>query len=532
MSQFGHNRKGVAILLAAAAVLLGCGREANVRGQEGVPHLTPGRDPGAATAQGAQAGQPEIPGQLHLPRPLQVSPTTAPVPFTAPPPAARHRPLPINLATALALVQASPLDIALATERIRAAAADLQRARAAWLPTVTFGSDYFRHDGQIQDVAGNVISTSKSSLMLGAGSGIGANAILSLTDALFAPLALRQVLRARDADLQAARNDTLQAMAEAYFNVQQARGDLAGTLDVVGRSEELVRRLAGLAPAVATSLDATRARAELARDRQLVRSAYERWRVAAAELARILRLDAAAVVEPLEAPDLRVTLVDPEAPVDELIPLGLRNRPELASQRALVEATLVRLRTERLRPLIPSVLVRGASTPVTGTLGVGYFGGGINSSLKNFSGRMDVDVQVLWELQNLGFGNRAAVRQQESQNRLALLDLFRIQDRVAAEVARAHAQLQSAAGRGRDAEQELKEAADSARLNFQGLYQSRAAGGGGAAALLVRPQEAVASVQALAQAYFDYYAAAADYNRAQFRLYRALGHPAQALTGK
>ena len=60
--------------------------------------------------------------------------------------------------------------------------------------------------------------------MLGAGFGIGANAILSLTDALFAPLALHQVLRARDADLQAARNDTLQAMAEAYFNVQQARG--------------------------------------------------------------------------------------------------------------------------------------------------------------------------------------------------------------------------------------------------------------------------------------------------------------------
>jgi len=36
-------------------------------------------------------------------------------------------------------------------------------------------------------------------------------------------------------------------------------------------------------------------------------------------------------------------------------------------------------------------------------------------------------------------------------------------------------------------------------------------------------------VQALAQAYTDFYAAVADYNRAQFRLYRALGHPAQCL---
>ena len=47
--------------------------------------------------------------------------------------------------------------------------------------------------------------------------------------------------------------------------------------------------------------------------------------------------------------------------------------------------------------------------------------------------------------------------------------------------------------------------------------------------LLVRPQEVVAAVQALAQAYLDYYGAVADANRAQFRLYRALGQPAQCL---
>ena len=47
--------------------------------------------------------------------------------------------------------------------------------------------------------------------------------------------------------------------------------------------------------------------------------------------------------------------------------------------------------------------------------------------------------------------------------------------------------------------------------------------------LLVRPQEAVASVQALAQAYTAYYGAIADANRAQFRLYRALGQPAQCV---
>ncbi len=46
---------------------------------------------------------------------------------------------------------------------------------------------------------------------------------------------------------------------------------------------------------------------------------------------------------------------------------------------------------------------------------------------------------------------------------------------------------------------------------------------------LVRPQEVVASLQALSQAYMDYYGAVADYDRSQFRLYHALGHPAQSL---
>jgi len=35
----------------------------------------------------------------------------------------------------------------------------------------------------------------------------------------------------------------------------------------------------------------------------------------------------------------------------------------------------------------------------------------------------------------------------------------------------------------------------------------------------------VAAVQVLGQAYDDYYATVADYDRAQFRLYHALGHP-------
>lgn len=440
-------------------------------------------------------------------------------------PAAADRPYPINLPTALKLANARSLDVALASERVRVAQAQLERARVLWLPNIYLGADYARHDGQIQDVGGTVFTTSKGSLLVGGGPTM----VFAVSDALYSPLAARQDVRAREAAVQAARNDNTFAVAEAYFNVQQARGELAGAEDAHKKAEELLRKTTELAKDLAAPVDVARARADLARRRQAVESARERWRTASADLARLLRLEPTVLVEPLEAPHLQVTLVPPEQSVDDLVILGLTNRPELASQRALVDATLARLRQERLRPLIPSVAIRGASANPSGQLMGGYFGGGHNDTLTNFGGRIDVDVQVLWELQNLGLGNRARVNERKAENQVALLELFRTQDRVAAEVAQAYAQVTSARGRLAEAEEGVKAAADSAQKHLEGLGQTQRAGN--VLILVIRPQEATAAIGALAQAYGDYYGAVADYDRAQFRLYRALGQPADVLCG-
>src|SRR5205823_2484187 len=85
----------------------------------------------------------------------------------------------------------------------------------------------------------------------------------------------------------------------------------------------------------------------------------------------------------------------------------------------------------------------------------------------------------------------------------------------------------AAEARFADAETGLKQAAESAIKSIEGMGQTRTVGG--AILLVIRPQEVVASVQALASAYSDYYRATADYSRAQFRLYRALGQPAQCI---
>jgi outer membrane protein TolC len=440
----------------------------------------------------------------------------------APKPLPSEKPFPINLPTALSLANAQPIDIALASEALRAASAQLDRAKVLWLPNIVMGPDYYRHDGRIQDTPGAITDTSKSAFMVGAGP----IAVFQLSDALFEPLAARQVVRARQADLEAAANDSVLAVAEAYFNVQQARGELAGAEDAVTRAEELVRRTDKLAPGLVPPFEASRARAEAARRRQSRTSARERWQTSSAELNRLLRLDPKTIIEPLEPPQLQVALLEPKETDDDLIPLAFAQRPELASQQALVQATLERLRAERLRPLVPSVLLRGASTNPAGTLGGGVFGGGRNSSLSSFGARGDFDVQVLWELQNLGFGNKARVAERRADNQQSILALFKLQDRIAAEVVQAHAQVVSATERVAESEKGLKEALDSVEKNFEGLSQTKRLGGD-VILLVVRPQEVVAAIQALSASYTDYYSAIGDANRAQFRLYRALGRPAK-----
>ena len=205
-----------------------------------------------------------------------------------------------------------------------------------------------------------------------------------------------------------------------------------------------------------------------------------------------------------------MTLFSPQQSVDTLIPIGLTNRPELASQQALVQATLARLKEERIRPLMPSVLLLGNATPTVpgGLLMGGVFTSGGNGFANPVSARNNVNVQLVWELRNLGFGNRALVRERRAERDQALIELFRIQDRVAADVVQARAQVASAAVRITKAETGLKEAKINFDGNLKGLHETFQAVPGGPLMLVVRPQEAVAVLQQLEQAYDNYFISA------------------------
>ena len=60
--------------------------------------------------------------------------------------------LPINLAAAMQLSGARPLDIAAAMAQVQQALALQLQAKALWIPTLNGGVTYFRHDGVQQDI--------------------------------------------------------------------------------------------------------------------------------------------------------------------------------------------------------------------------------------------------------------------------------------------------------------------------------------------------------------------------------------------
>jgi outer membrane protein TolC len=448
---------------------------------------------------------------------------TTPAPVFAP---EQTNALPINLATALRLANARPLIIATAQASVKVALAELEQAQVLWLPNLYLGGSYYRHDGGGAGNSGQEFTLGRDQFM----AGYGFTAVVAATDAIFAPLAARQVVRAREADVLTARNDALLRVAEAYFNVQQARGRLAGSHEAVEKGRALDKQIQELAKDLVPPIESNRVRAQLAQLRQAEASASEDWRVASAALTRELRLAPTAVIAPLEPAHLQVTLFSPQLPVDDLIPVGLMGRPELASQQALVQATLIRLRQEKLRPLIPSLVLLGDATPAApgGYLMGGAFLSDARGQANPTTYRNDPSVQLLWEFRNLGLGNRALVNQRRAEMERTLLDLYRIQDMVAEEITTAHAQLQSAAQRLREATTEVQQAQVSYQGNVKGLTETYRFGD--RFALVVRPQEAVAALQELLASYDDYFRSIGDYNRAQFRLYRALGYPADILS--
>jgi outer membrane protein TolC len=435
---------------------------------------------------------------------------------------------PIDLTNTLRMVGARNVDIATADQRVKQALAELEQARALWLPSIFLGPTWYRADGKIQDITGHVINADRSSLFLGGtaaspngfpapnpGTGYpqlnGLSSVLRISDAIYEPIVARRILAANRAGFRAITNDAILATAEAYFDLQQSSGELAIAREAAANAASLVDVTSSFARAgEGLEADNRRALTELRRRRTEIQGGIGRLKVSSAKLVRLLVLNPHIVVAPVEPAETVVRLIPDEVPLEDLIIRGLRCRPELAQAQAQVEATLARWKQARLRPFIPSLAVTYAG---------GGFGGGKDAFFGNFGSRGDAAASLFWELQNLGFADRAIAHRRAAEHRAADIDLVRVQAKVGEDVVAAYEARAAAAQQMTEAAASVTDAVESMNLNFTNIR------GGARLPGATRPIEVLQPIQALAQARGDYLAAVIAYNRAQFRLYRAMGLP-------
>jgi outer membrane protein TolC len=420
-----------------------------------------------------------------------------------------------DLDAVLATAGANNPTIALAAEAVRAASALQLQARALALPNLNAGFSYDLHSGNLLSAQGFVLDVERQSLFLGAGSfAVGAgpvtipgvNLSADLSEAIFEPRIARQYVTARRFDSAAVQNVTLLAVADRYLDLAGAEARLAATRRSQIELGELVRVTANFVKAgQGRKGDADRARGEAELLVAQADQAEEDAAVASARLAELLGTDPATRLH--TAPELPlVQLIDDSADLESLVATGLANRPELGARDAEIAAAITRVRQQRLRPMAPLVVV---------DFSAGGFGGD-NTAVGPLGRRTDFDVMAVWRLQNFGVGNRAHTNRARAELGEAVAVRQQVVDQVRREVAEAQALIQA---RRREVESARKEVSTAEAAFRSDLERSRN---------LVehaRPIEVTDSARSLNAARQDLIRALVEYDKAQLRLFVALGNP-------
>ena len=252
-------------------------------------------------------------------------------------------------------------------------------------------------------------------------------------------------------------------------------------------------------------------------------SARQEWRVQSANLTQVLRLDPRAVVVPLEHDHAQITLIDPSRTLDDMMPVAMTNRPELASRQSLVQAAEFEVRQEKMRPLLPVVMLNGLQSAGMYIQG-GIFALGPNSSLNQLGGpRRHQRPAHAGSSRISGSATSRGSRGSAVMESQAIIELRKAQDMVVADVTRAQARVQSAAARVAQADRALRTGIITFNGHLEGLQQTRRLGD--VLVLTYRPQEAVYSLELLYIAFSEYFTTVAEYNRAQFELFHAWAIP-------
>ena len=420
----------------------------------------------------------------------------------------------IDLDAILERVEQTNPTIATAEEAVRGAVAERTLARSMFLPHLTAGANYRWHSGKLMNATGLLVDSDLHSWYVGAGAeGRGAGTIVvpgvrcyfHLGDLFLEPQVAELRVASRTQQFEAVADAIDLETATAYWALATAQGrvlawrknqtELNGLVDL---ARSLVKAGQG------REGDTQRVIAELRLSELEMNKAIEDRDVAAADLSRLLSLDA--------FPRTREVLVSSPLAVDaalslsELIDEAVRHRPELRARQAESALAQVRVRQETVRPWLPTVSL--------GFSAGGYGGGRDNPPATSapLQPRTDLDLVAVWNLRNLGLGQRAHRREAESHVRQTQFDERAELDDIRRQVAEAHAAVQAKSEEIVVVKRRLEALADGYRRDVERARN-----------LQIRPIELLDSLAQLASARVELIRAVNGHSLAQFQLALAVG---------
>jgi outer membrane protein TolC len=431
---------------------------------------------------------------------------------------AAEREYPVDLDTALRLAEAENPLIAEARQRIGEAKALLMQARAMMVPSLNAGTSYHSHTGNLQRSSGTILNLNQKSLYFGGGAeAVAAGTVevpavlinTHLTEAIFEPLAARQQVESARWSAIAAANTILLEVAQLHYELLAADAELSARRQSARDVAEIARLTKAYAEAQqGRDADAHRALTELTLVQLEIQHAEEVLAVSSSRLARRLHLEQTVRLRPLAPGVELVNLVVPNASLPGLLQIAIQRRPELGARAANLAAAQVRVREETYRPLLPTIYLGFSG---------GAFGGGSNlvgPELAHFGGRTDFDVMASWTVLNLGVGNHSLIKRRRADAGQAAGDQARVIAEVRNDVASAYADVAATRQQVEITRMELESAERGYREDLERIRNT-----------VGRPLDAVNSLQLLNQSRVARIRAITDYNKAQFRLFVALGSP-------
>lgn len=406
----------------------------------------------------------------------------------------------INLETTLRLAGSQNLTLAIARERVHEARSLADQDRQSLFPWLAPGVGYRRHDGNLQDVIGDVFGVSKQS----GSAALTLRSQVELGDAIYRVLAARQTVRAVEAEEAVRRREILATAAAGYLELSRAEAGIVVAEESVRVADEFLRQVRqAIAAGLAFAGEASRAEVQRERNEALRLSAREQARVASARLAQTLRLPLTLELRPDLTEFLPVVLVETNRSLDSLVAGALQLRPEIRRADAQLAAARQRRDGATRGPWIPTL---GAEA------GFGGLMGGRNGAFRNGDDFQEYGVGLSWRIGPGGLGDRARTRTATTRLHLAELGREQERDEITREVIEARIRAQTLAEKLQVAVRSL-----AAAQRLMDLTRARREFGVGAVL------EAIDAERELTRSRLEQVGVLAEHNRVQWELWRVSG---------